>query len=222
MHYACWPLAESRLWTSGAQERPRPPSHGSALACSAGRLPATRPGPLRGTLTCGITMAPGKVERVRAGQPACIRCVSWSHFLTTRCLAFQPGHRGGPEPEGRVSLPRKNLFSHAPQATHRCHASRADVRQAGTQSSTPPPALPEGPRFPSSVTATQSQSQRPGMSELRWCDLLHTTWFPGHSHREREHLPGVLAARSPLYKLPHGFWGWEMWTLKRETSILMH
>ena len=26
------PLADSSLWTSGAQERPRPPSHGSALA----------------------------------------------------------------------------------------------------------------------------------------------------------------------------------------------
>lgn len=153
-------------------------------------------------------MAPAK-RRGRAGQPACISGVTWSHFLTARGLAFQPGHRGGPEPEGRVSLPKRASSPTRPKPS--TGATRRELicdKPGRNPAPRPRPSL--RPRFPSSATATQSQSQRPGKSELRWCDLLHTTRFPGHSHREQEHLHGVLAARSPLCKLPHGFWGWEM------------
>ena len=90
--------------------------------------------------------SPWRLRRGERGLGSRPASAVWPGVISWPLGAWLSNHRGGgPEPEGRVSLPPKSLFSHAPQAKHRCHASRADVRQAGTQSRTPAPALPEAP-----------------------------------------------------------------------------
>ena len=98
-------------------------------------------------------MAPGKVERVRAGHLVCIRPQCCPYRLcdleifpdlsvpsfptvTEDCCAW---HTGGPRPEEKASLPKEPLLLHAQSKRHVPHIAELILDQQGKGNPAAPP-----------------------------------------------------------------------------------